>query len=401
MVALLVLLVALSSGAIAESMSDPGTLDLDFRPRIVRERLVEANRPALIFFDGSEAPGAVVFNENSRWPVPDVPIGATDGQVRIQVQFSCTQPIAMHAIQVRLDGADITGTCRIEFKNNDEQFLICDTDHAYTPGDHVAEVRVHDQSIQWTYPVFVAPVVTLVPEFNASFPPGAKPTIVATFSDRLRAIDVRSILFEINGLVPATSPAIVMSSDREGELRYVPPEPLPGGYYTVRIRVANDAGATSAGHGSFRIRVADENHLEWPVPDAGLTIQEPDLELVIRAWSNHGQDPDLWVNEVAVTESSDRNDRFIVPITLVPGENLLRIRVLFADGESREMTRTVTYEVPRAAWIGTPLDGQSIVSLPTGSANTSNPSGDVQRPVQIARVASSGHIDVVGVLGDP
>lgn len=337
---------------------------------------------AVILADGFEDLPPAVFDPDSRFPIPDDAVSADESKTELRLGFSYPRLANASDLRVLFDGTDVTSTCELVAHGTTRQFVTCWPGVAYEVGTHSVTVQIGQSNAAWSYSVVPAPTIIVTPE-NASVAPGAIPEVVATIEDSASDLVVASIALTMNSAdVPGTFD-VEMTNPRAGVVRYRPPVDLPPGRYLVDVVVANTAGGTAKGSGSFTIRTPGVNELELLDPPDRSVVHEPDQQLRFRAISTGDQVPRVWVNGTEA-DLGEEIGLFEVPIRLLPGDNTIEIRARFSDGEERTLSPVLTLEVPLSMSIDTPRDMQVFGRLPAGSGNALNLTGEVARPIDIA-----------------
>jgi hypothetical protein len=190
-----------------------------------------------------------------------------------------------------------------------------------------------------------------------SYPYGSTPEIIALFSLESREISTDSLRLWFNGDDVTGLATIELDNPRRGRIKYTPIGPLASGSQFVALEVGYSNSATISEDYSFVIEDQRTYRLEILSPQPGAVFSQPRLEVRVMADLRIGDvnaDPEKLSGMVSVNGeeawplgSDGVGLVFGEEILLVPGENAIRVRVVFDDGEDRDAEVRVFYDVPQ------------------------------------------------------
>ncbi|UXI68190.1 carboxypeptidase-like regulatory domain-containing protein [Tahibacter amnicola] len=288
------------------------------------------------------------------------------------------------AVTLRLDGMNITPESHVT-----ESAIARDSVKPLTAGEHRAELTVGSARVSWTFRAVEGPRIAVFTPSNVSLAAGSPTVITAHFDDAGSPIDPDSIRLSLDDAEVTSQVAVQMTTPGQGTLQYTTGTPLPAGQHTADLSIANRAGAVRRATTVFRVEDAPSYSLEFAQPAPGSTVLEPKVPVRLLAGSNRSDAVSVTLNDqpTAVGSFLEQPRPFDGEVMLQPGENTLTAVAMFADGQSRTTTTTLTYDAPPVVTFTSPQDWAALGPVaatggvtPGGSTDLT---GAVQRPVTI------------------
>lgn len=252
-------------------------------------------------------------------------------------------------------------------------------------GPQMVRLRAGNAEASWSFEAIDGPQVgSILPEDTVAADANP-PTIAATFADPARPIDPASVQVMLDGRVLA-GVAVVMDDPRSGRLSVTPAAPLEVGDHAVTVIVANDAGARIEAPASFRVASAVTYSEVSLYPAPGAVVRDARMLWRVRAEGSHSAPVALRMPDGASWPPlswSTAVREFPVPVTLVPGANVLEAVVVHDDGTERPVSVPVTFDAPPVVTVDTPADFESFGPI-GGPGSATDLTGAVQRPIRIA-----------------
>jgi Glucodextranase, domain B/Bacterial Ig-like domain len=295
------------------------------------------------------------------------------------------------SIRLTLDGTNVTGSATLTVDSITFAPLDPMPQGAHTVTLSVTD-RAGNQTVRaWSFEIETAATTAfsdLTPR-NVTLASGAKPVISANYSDPsgVSLASVRLVVDEVD----VTSQAQVTAQG----VSFTPSAALATGRHVAYLRVINNQGRTASTLWSFEVDPPIAYSVGFLEPTENKAFDQPEVSVRVRASSDKYDVTGITVNGQALVRASGGGFEAIYSgkVQVPAGDSALLAIASFADGQTRQISRQVSFAVPPTIKITSPAD-KSIL----GAANTTSPrnlTGNVDRPVLITGTVDRPVISVV------
>ena len=254
----------------------------------------------------------------------------------------------------------------------------------------------------------VLAITALTPKDVVLTPTQARPTIRASYSNSNATVSIttNSVRLFVDG-VDVTALSTITATG----ITYTPTADLATGPHTLYLSVDNSDNITAQAVWGFELDVLATYELAFTTPSTpanNATVKTPTIEATLTATANKTYANKLTINVVnagnatsATNKTVNAQIKFVTSgtgtsatstpvwtatVPLTSGSNTLTATATFADGQTRSVTRTITYDAPPVVSFTSPNDFQTF-----GPINPTSPrdlTGNVERPVTLTGIVS-------------
>ena len=295
------------------------------------------------------------------------------------------------SIRLSLDGTNVTGSATMAVDSITYAPLDPMPQGAHTVTLAVSD-RAGNQTVRtWSFEIETATTTAftdLTPR-NVTLASSAKPAISAKYSDPagISLASVRLVVDEVD----VTSQAQVTAQG----VSFMPLVALATGRHVAYLRVINNQGRTASTIWSFEVDPPISYSVSFLEPTENKAFDQAEVAVRVRASSDKYDVTDITVNGQALSRASGGGFEAIYSgkAQVPAGDSALLAIASFADGQTRQVSRQVSFAVPPIIKITSPVDKTIL-----GAANTTSPrnlTGNVDRPALITGTVDRPVVSVV------
>jgi len=267
-------------------------------------------------------------------------------------------------------------------------------------GENNAKVQVDDnlgnRTVQsWKFFSASTPNISRqIPAPNASFELGEELEVSAILEDSESNLDVASIRAGFDTTDVTETLVIEKITPRKVKIRYVLPINMSNDRHNFGVTIANTDNSAEYFEWSFNLNTRRTYTLIFS-PSMPTITANRDITVKINAGSNVNILNTVQINgkDAVFVRKQDGLSTFLMDVILIPGSNNILAKVVFSDGEIREIEHVIQYDAAPTIRVTSPADFQTFgpAQAPpnsTPSGNASNLTGTVDRPIVVAGTAS-------------
>lgn len=297
------------------------------------------------------------------------------------------------SIMLQVDGADVTAAA-----SRDGDHIQFRGAQPFAEGRHDVTLSVRD-TLGASATAAFGFTIAAVPSLSAPDPQNraelleSPAAISIRYEDTAFPVDPASVRWSINGDPIAGDASVVPDAGGGSRLRLVPASPLSPGEHLVTVSASNAAGAPNFAQWSFVLKEQPQYDLQILSPQASTQVHSNEVTVALQTSASRTHPVQIEVNGVtaAPKTQADRSVHYEATVPIQTGNNVLRARVTFADGEVREASRDIERLADLSVTITAPTDF-TILGPVTGSGpipgGATNLTGAVQRGVTVSGVTS-------------
>ena len=302
------------------------------------------------------------------------------------------------------------------------------TVNAVTEGDATVTLRATKTGYVAATATFATKVTTNVLSITALNPKDviltptqARPVISASYGNSNAAVTIttNSVRLFVDGIDVTASPNTTITAIG---IRYTPAADLATGPHTLYLSVDNSDNITAQAVWGFELDVLATYELAFatpPTPANNSTVKTPTIEATLTATANKS-----YATKLTITSSNPANAGnsstnktvnaqikfvttgtgtsatstpvWIAAVPLTAGANTLTATATYADGQTRSVTRTITFDAPPIVAFTSPNDFQTYG--PISPTSPRDLTGNVERPVTLTGTVSKPFAQITRVM---